>query len=122
MHNIHGEGETACSMRSISDRMKSLFGSPSDAPQVSYSSQGRSGYVHYRSKECNLDMYYEFAGGDVVASIQIPTPREWTAKTGLPLERRASILEAIGRQVARDQTTDGRGSHEVDDNWIHIRA
>lgn len=112
-------------MAGLFDAIKSLFGQEplsSGGFKVLYSSDGRSGHVHYRSKECNLEMYYEFGGGDVVASIDVPSPTEWTAKTGLPLERRMPILNNIGNQVVKDQTIMGRGSFEIHDNWIYIKS
>jgi hypothetical protein len=110
-------------MAGIFDALKSLFGpAPADGSyQVSYANQGRCGYVYYRSRECDLDMYFEFGGGDVVASINVPSPTEWTSKTGLPLERRLAILNNIGKQVVRDQTTMGRGAYEIEDGWIVIK-
>lgn len=104
------------------DFFKSLFGQKSGAPKIAYSSDGRSGYVHYQSQESNFNMYYEFGGGDVVASINIPNTNEWVAKTGLPLERREEILNFIGRQVVKDQTTNGRGSFKIEGNFLNIYA
>lgn len=94
----------------------------SDDPKISYSSDGRSGQVHYRSKAGNFDMYYEFGGGDVVAGINVPSPKDWVAKTGIPLEQREEVLNLIGQQVVKDQTTNGRGSFKIEGNFLNIYA
>lgn len=104
------------------DLFKSPFGEKSDAPKISYSSDGRCGQVHYRSKAGNFDMYYEFGGGDVVAGINVPSPKDWVAQTGIPLEQREEVLNLIGQQVVKDQTTNGRGSFKIEGNFLNIYA
>lgn len=88
--------------------------------KISYSSDGRSGYVHYRSAEASFAMYYEFSGGDCLASINIPSIENWKRETGLPLGRRDEVLHCIGQQVVRDQTTGGRGSFKIEGDWLNI--
>lgn len=105
-----------------SDLFKSPVGQKSEAPKISYSSNGRSGQVHYRSNAGNFDMYYEFGGGDVVAGINVPSPKDWEAKTGIPLEQREEVLNIIGQQVVKDQTTNGRGSFKIEGNFLNIYA
>jgi hypothetical protein len=67
-------------------------------------------------------MHYEFGGGDVVASIDIPSVEKWKRETGLPLDRRDEVLNFIGQQVVKDQTTGGRGSFKIEGDWINIYA
>jgi len=105
-----------------SDLLKSAFGQKPGAPKITYSSNGRSGQVQYRSKEGNFDMYYELGGSDVVAGINVPSPNDWVAKTGIPLERRDEVLHFIGQQVVKDQTTNGRGSFKIEGNFLNIYA
>lgn len=89
-------------------------------PKVSYSNDGRSGHVWYQSHETEFTMYYEFGGGDCVASIDIPGPEDWTKHTGLPLARREEVLDFIGRQVVKDQTTGGKGRFKIEGNWLNV--
>lgn len=96
------------------------FTPASDVPKISYSSDGRSGYVHYRSKAGNFDMYYEFGGGNVVVGINVPSSNDWVAQTGIPLEQREEVLNQIGQQVVKDQTTNGRGSFKIEGNFLNI--
>ena len=43
-----------------------LFNGKSDRPKIAYSSDGRSGHVHYQSSETSFTLYYEFGGGNCV--------------------------------------------------------
>lgn len=97
-----------------------FFGKDGNAAKILYSNNGRSGFVHYKSKEGNFDLYYEFGGGNVVASIQVSTAKDWVAKTGLPLEKREEVLHFIEQRVVKDQTTSGRGFYKVEGPWLNI--
>jgi len=90
-----------------------------NAPKVRYASEGRSGNVHYISSEATFDFWYEFAGGNALAIVDIPTEQQWTARTGTPVARRLRILNFIGEQIVRDQTS-GDGSFKIDDNCLTI--
>ena len=90
-------------------------------PRVLYADEGRSGYVIYESEETRFQLYREFGGGDgVVACIQIPGEKEWAKITGLPTERRAEVLDFIGREVVARQTVGGKGSFKMEAGWMVI--
>ena len=90
-----------------------------NAARVGYTSSGRSGKVHYISKETTFDLEYEFGGGAAIAIIDIPTPKQWEAATKTPLSRREAILKFIGQQVVKDQTLE-EGSFEIGENVLTI--
>jgi hypothetical protein len=90
-----------------------------NAARVGYSDSGRSGKVHYISKEATFDLDYEFGGGAAVAVIDIPTPKQWEAATKTPLARREAILKFIGQQVVKDQTLE-EGSFEIGESVLTI--
>jgi len=96
------------------------FFSGKTGPKIQYADQGRDGYVWYKSADTTFAMYYEFGGGDCVASIQIPTPEGWERATKLPLAQRDEVLNFIGRQVVKDQTSTGKGHFKIEGNWLHI--
>ncbi|WP_232074185.1 hypothetical protein [Spirosoma aureum] len=87
--------------------------------RILYTSEGRSGTVHFRSEETSFDMWYEFAGGNALAIINIPTPQYWQQLTKTPLLQRPAILQFIGEQVVRDQVT-SEGYFRIDDDFITI--
>ncbi len=97
-----------------------FLGGNSGGTKVSYSNDGRSGHVHYQSPEAKFALYFEFSGGDCVASINIPSPAKWEKETKLPLARREEVLNFIGRQVVKDQTTNGRGHFKIEGDWLNI--
>ncbi|MEO6040181.1 MAG: hypothetical protein ABIQ93_17335 [Saprospiraceae bacterium] len=94
-------------------------GKPSGA-KILYSNDGRGGYVHYQSRAATFAFYYEFGGGEVVASIYLPSLPEWEKETGLPLARRDEVLNFMGRQVVKDQTSYGRGSFKIEKDFLNI--
>ena len=96
--------------------------SSSKMPNVSFSSDGRSGEVHYRSLEGNLDLYYEFGGAeDVLAIIDVPSEKAWTSATSIPLAKRLEVLHFIGQQTAALQVSAGRGRYEIQGDSLLIR-
>ena len=91
------------------------------APVVSFTTEGRSGQFTYQSQEGRFTSYWEFGGGDYLAILYLPSEEQWEAKTGLPLAKRAEVLDLIGRETVRQQTTNGKGRFELDGNYILIR-
>jgi hypothetical protein len=93
-----------------------------EGARVTYVSEGRSGMVIFSKGLKSFAMYYEFGGGDTLATIDVPSAREWEKETGFPLAARPAILEFIGRSVVREQTTLGTGRFELHDRYISIHA
>ena len=88
--------------------------------QIAYQSEGRSGSVIFAHAGTRFSMYYEFAGGNALAIIDIPTVKNWTARTGLPLHTRDPLLRFIAATVAHDQTTNHTGTYTISANAITI--
>jgi hypothetical protein len=95
---------------------------PDPHARLSYSSDGRSGRVHYQSAKAEFTLYFEFGGGDCIAMIELPSPAAWERHTGLRLDERDAVVHWIGRRVVHDQTRGGNGRFEVDGNWLNIRS
>lgn len=90
--------------------------------RVSYLNEGRSGRVVFTKGLKSFTMYFEFGGGDTVATIDVPLATDWTTATGFPIDTRPDILDFIGKSVVRDQTTHGKGRFEVHDGYISIHV
>ena len=73
------------------------------APQLRYTSEGRFGTIQYVSSETTFDVGWEFAGGNAVAILFVPSPQHWEAQTHTALTQRAGILQFIGEQVIKDR-------------------
>ncbi len=87
--------------------------------RLHYSTEGRGGTIFFQSDETKFDMWWEFGGGDALAIIDIPSEQHWVARTKLPLEKRAAILDFIGQQVIQDQAS-GRGTYAISENYLTI--
>lgn len=90
-----------------------------DQARVQYTNDGRSGTVHYVSPQASFSMWYELAGGNAVAIIDIPTKASWEERTQLSLAHRTSVLQFIGEQVVRDQIPSG-GYFECSDTIMTL--
>jgi len=101
-------------MSTLSEQAQSLGNA-----RIRYTSEGRSGNVYFESDETSFDLWWEFAGGDALAIINIHTEKTWEAQTRLPLDKRDAVLAFIAAQVIQDQAS-GRGTYEVSDNFLTI--
>lgn len=90
--------------------------------RVAYQSEGRSGYVVFAHGGTRFSLYYELAGGDALAVIDVPTPETWKKHTGLPADTREPLLRFIGATVAHDQTADHQGRYVLTNTAIKIYA
>lgn len=75
---------------------------------VAYEQDGRSGYVVFLRNDLTARFYFEFAGGDMLAVISIPTEDQWEQQTGIPLADRKTVLEFVAGRVVRDQAPKGK--------------
>lgn len=85
---------------------------------VTYESQGRGGYVYFNGDGILLKFYYEFSGGNSLATIDVPPAEKWEEQTGIKLDLRRKILEFIGNRVIRDQAPGHQ--FEIANDYIHI--
>jgi hypothetical protein len=92
---------------------------PEGKPKLRITSEGRGGTIFYDSETSHFNMWWEFAGGNALVIIDIPTEQYWTARTQLPIEQRDIVLQYIGEQVVESQTR-GRGSFIIGDNVLTI--
>ena len=86
---------------------------------VTISNDGRSGYVFYSEGLLRKhSFYWEFAGGDVVVSINVPSPVTWTAALPWAAGRRDEVLQRVAEELRRQQcpSCDPR----IGDQWIEM--
>ncbi|MCC6842519.1 MAG: hypothetical protein WBP33_06710 [Saprospiraceae bacterium] len=95
--------------------MERIF--PDGKPKLRYVEMGRGGTIYYESSHARFDMWWEFAGGKALVILDIPTPDQWTARTGLPLAQRKKVLNFIGEQIVLDKISSG-GSFIIGENVI----
>lgn len=92
---------------------------PDGKPKLRITTEGRGGTIYYDSETSHFNMWWEFAGGNALVIIDIPSEQHWTARTQLPIEHRDIVLRYIGEQVVESQTG-GRGSFTIGDNVLTI--
>jgi len=72
---------------------------------VAYESKNRSGTVIFYRNDLTLHFPFEFAGGETLVSVEIPTQENWEKETGIPISDRAIILEFVAKRIVRDQAS-----------------
>ncbi len=90
-------------------------------PKLRYSDYGRGGTIYFDGPDATFDMWWEFAGGDAMVIVDIPTPEQWEARTKLPRERREHVLTFIGEQILEDKNG-GTGSFIIGENVLTFYA
>lgn len=94
---------------------------PEGNPSLRYDQAGRGGTIYYENLDNQFSMWWEFAGGDALVIVGIPTEEQWESHTGIPLAQREPVLHFIGEQIVRDKIS-GSGSFVVSDNTLTFYA
>ena len=99
-------------MPSILESLKATFGLASKTRDwsVGIEETGRNGSVTYRDAAGSLSFYWEFGGGDTVATLEVGTESEWRSRPPWAAARRTEILRRIADEVIRQKATKHRGS------------
>jgi len=88
-----------------------------DNPKVTYQTQGRGGTIYFENDSARFDLWWEFAGGDALVIVEIPTEELWKSRTNLPLADRDNVLTFIAEQIVNDQMS-GSGTFVFSENFI----
>lgn len=88
-------------------------------PVVVIEGNGPGGSVTYREGEHAQSFGWDLGGGDVVATIYVPSPGDWDARVPWAAGRRDEVLAALAREVSRQKC---RGCRvEIAERWVHFR-
>lgn len=90
-------------------------------PKLRYDDQGRGGTIWFESLDTTFSTWWEFAGGDALVIVAIPTEAQWEAETKLPLAKRMDTLTFIGEQIVADKISSG-GSFIIGENVLTFYA
>lgn len=90
-------------------------------PKLRYQDMGRGGTIWFESVDSQFDMWWEFAGGDALVIVDVPSAEQWETRTKLPLAEREKVLQFVGEQIIVDKNG-GRGSFVVGENVITFYA
>lgn len=91
------------------------------SPTLRYDDQGRGGLIQFQSRATTFNLWWEFAGGDALVIVEIPTADQWESRTRLPLEQRERTLTYIAEQIVEDKIS-GNGSFIIGENVITLYA
>ncbi|ULQ53605.1 hypothetical protein [Flavihumibacter fluvii] len=78
-------------------------------PTLQYSSLGRGGNICFQNDQTRFELWWEFAWGDALLIVDIPTELDWEKRTHISLAERQNTLVFIGEHVIKDQLA-GNGS------------
>ena len=71
--------------------------------KVYFDNQGRAGDVYFNWDGAVIKFPFEFAGGNTLATIDIPAEAFWVKETGFPVEQRMMVLEFVAKEVIHSQ-------------------
>ncbi len=117
IENIHAVVKRVAQSRPEKPKRLQLDGSP----RLRYENDGRGGTVWFENYDTRFSMWWEFAGGDALVILAVPTRARWEAETQLPLLSRTEILTFIGEQIVVDHIS-GSGSFIIGENVITFYA
>ena len=86
--------------------------------KVYFDNKGRAGDVYFNWDGAVIKFPFEFAAGNTLATIDIPTTEYWVRETGFPLEQRMLVLEFVAKEIIRSQAPDCK--YEITDDTIRI--
>lgn len=98
------------------------FPSPRPEWSVELQENGRHGTVTYREAAGVLSFYWEFGGGDALATVVVGTARDWCAQPAWAAARRTEIVSRIAAEVVRQKAPGHPATIDWAGGWIVIHA
>lgn len=86
--------------------------------RLEYEQSGRGGGITYCDGDTRINFDWEFAGGNAVVIIFVPSSADWESRTQTPLSDRRDILEFLAEGVIRDRAAGCR--YEIGEDYIDI--
>ena len=88
--------------------------------RVIITEEGRSGSVSYQEGDHRITGWWEFAGGDAVAIVNMGSASEWTHGHPWAVERRAAILRFVADEVVRQKASSCKAEIDEEGGWITL--
>ena len=85
---------------------------------IYFNNQGRAGDVYFNWDGIVIKFPFEFAGGNTLATIDVPTEDFWVKETGIPVEQRMMVLEFVAKRILRSQAPNHK--YEIKNDSIRI--
>ena len=90
--------------------------------KVSITEEGRSGDVVYAEGPRSIRGWWEFAGCDALAIVNMGSATEWTHGHPWAVERRAEILRHVADEVIRQKARGAKAEIDEWNGWITLRT
>lgn len=89
--------------------------------RVTITEEGRSGSVMYTEASGSISGWWEFAGGDALAIVNVGSANEWKHGHPWAVERRAAILRFVADEVIRQKASGCKAEIDEENGWITLR-
>ncbi len=89
--------------------------------QVHITEEGRSGSVTYENEGRRISGWWEFAGGDAIAIVNMGSVREWQHGHPWAVDQRAAILRFVADGVVRQKAPGCKAEIDEEGGWITLR-
>ena len=88
--------------------------------KVTITEDGRSGSVSYTEPGGTISGWWEFAGGDAIAIVNMGSESVWCVQHPWAMDRRADILRSVGDEVVRQKASGCKAEIDLEGGWINI--
>lgn len=88
--------------------------------KVTITEDGRSGTVSYTEDGRTISGWWEFAGGDAIAMVNMGSESGWRLQHPWAMDRRAEILRFVGEEVVRQKASGCKAEIDLAGGWINI--
>jgi hypothetical protein len=92
-----------------------------EKPRVIITEEGRSGSVIYEEQGRRITGWWEFAGGDAVAIVNMGGADAWRNSHPWAAGRRTEVLRFVADEVVRQKAGGCKADIDETDGWITIR-
>ncbi len=92
-----------------------------DYAQVIITEDGRTGSVTYEQGGKHISGWWEFAGGDAIAIVNMGGVAEWQRARPWAVEHRPAIMRKVADEVIRQKATGCKAEIDEESGWITIR-
>lgn len=89
---------------------------------VTITEQGRSGDVRYSEDGRSISGWWEFAGGDALAIVQMGSAADWRTQHPWAVARRSAILRRVADELVRQKARGCRAEIDEEGGWITLRG
>ena len=84
------------------------------ASKITITSSGPAGKIRYTENGQTCEFYWEFSGGDAIATVWFPAEGEWDAKYPWAKGRQKEIVSAVAEEIRRKQSPSSKIEWESD--------